>query len=211
MSGMKYRQTLSRRDSTAFALLFLMPWLGVPLLIWRKKTLGVDILVYDYLILVAGAAIYAALWTTGQQTLIRFVGATVGSMCVGTFLLIIEEARVAKWSIKIGNHPFVVLLLGGSLPLVFYQIVSLMRGGPVECSRDMRISVVAVAIVTACFLIGARALTSNRTLLDGYFEEFPDNEVVYLVAGLATIAMVVIWPTFNESIPSLSSIFGCMW
>lgn len=155
MTGkMRYKQDLSLRENIFFVLLFLLPWLGILLLIMRKRNITrTQVFVHDYLLLVTSVLFWAFFFSTTNGILLALVVAALGSLCFATFLLLIEECRMARWSVSVGGVPIVVWLSAIVLPVMFFQLAILMRNIPVgnvaECPSEMRTAgvVVLLAIV----------------------------------------------------------------
>jgi hypothetical protein len=207
-SKVKYREDLSLRENLSFVLLFLLPWLGILLLMMRKReATKTNVLLYDYFLLLTSLLLWLFLFATTNGLLLALAAATLGSLCFATFLLVVEECRIAKWNITVGNIPIVIWLAAVILPALFFQLASLMRGDSLvstaECSLSMLRTGIVVLIVIGQLLITAKSSVSNASLLQGYFDEFPDNEVLYLLACFLGAAMVIVWPFFNKGVPNL--------
>jgi len=148
---------------------------------------------------------YFFLTTNGLA--LPFAVAALGSLSFGTFLLVVEESRVAKWSVSVGHAPIVVWLMAIILPIVFFQLANLMRNSAIAdvnaCTEKTRIASIVILAVVAEFLFAAKTLVCQGSPLRDYFEEFPDNEGTYLFASLLGIAMVLAWPLFNNNAPNV--------
>ena len=204
---MKYKQDLSISENTAFVFLFLLPWLGILLLIIRKKALKhAPILILDYLLFIICVLYWAFLFLTTEGVVLAIVVAALGSMCFGMYLLLIEECRMNKWSITAGGAPVVVLLHAVLLPLLSFDIASAMRNVPAErlpeCSGEIKTAGIFILAVIVQFLVATKAFASSPSLLSDYFDEIPDNEGLGLLLFFVGVIAVVVWPLINENIPN---------
>lgn len=204
----RYKLDLSLLENVSFVFLFLVPWLGVLLLILRRKRLGhPSISVHDYLFLAVSFLLWWFFFSATNGLLLALAVAMVGSMCFATFLLIVEESRMAKWSITIGGVSAVIWMAAVVLPVMFFELANMMRnvpfGNAAECSGVIRTAGINILLVIGLFLSGARAFVGNASLLQGYFDEFPDNEGIYLVASFLGLIAVITWPLMNAAIPNL--------
>lgn len=205
---MKYREDLSATENTAFVLLCVLPWLGILILVWRKyHRPGGFVTIHDLLFVLLSAVLWGFHFQFTDGVFLAVLTAAVGSLCYAVFLLLIEESRTASWSINVGRIPLVATIAAVLLPLVFTQLAGLIRGKTVTdmtgCSVEMQIGGVAVLLSIVEFVVSVRPLTKGLSMLDGYFDEFPDNETMYLIAFFVALIVVIVWPLTNQNVPNV--------
>ena len=203
----KYKQDLSLSENAAFVFLFLLPWLGIFLLIIRKKTLKhMAASIHDYLALVVSILYWGFLFSIVPGVLLAVVVAALGSLCFGMYLLLTEESSMNKWSITVGGVPIVILIYAMLLPLLSFDVASVMRNVPVShlsiCNGEIHTAGIFILIVIVHFVVAAKSFVSGTTLLSDYFDEIPDNEGLGLLLSFFGLIAVVIWPLINENVPN---------
>ncbi|GMQ90007.1 MAG: hypothetical protein BMS9Abin10_0349 [Gammaproteobacteria bacterium] len=206
-SKVRYRQDLSPSENTAFVLLFLLPWLGILLLIFRKNRLGNGILVHDYLLFVISLLYWLFLFSITDGVLLALAVAALGSLCFAMFLLLVEECRMNKWSMTVRGVPVVILIYAVLLPLLSFDVASEMRNVPAEhlpkCAGEIQMVAILILTVIGQLLVAAKAFVASPSLLSGYFDEIPDNEGLGLLLSFFGVIAVVVWPLVNENVPNL--------
>lgn len=211
----RYRKDMSPKENIAFVLLFILPWLGIVFLIGRKlRTYKSTGQLSDYLLAAASGLFWVYLFSTADGVLSALVAATLGSMCFSVFLLVIEECRMAKWGAAAFSTPIAVMIMAIILPAIFFQLSGLAGNLPIsritECTRDMRAAGAVLVLSVAALLFSGRSCVSRVSLLSGYFDELPDNEVAYLGVSVLGVVAVIAWPHVNSDVPNVLRIIACV-
>lgn len=207
----KYNEELSASENTAFVALFFLSWLGILLLILRKKKITrKSVLLHEYLLFIVSFLYWFFLFMTTEGVVLALTVAALGSLCFGTYLLFIEESHMNKWSITVRNTPIVIMLLAILLPIIFFDLAGMMRnipaGDATKCVGEIRMAGIMVLAVIIHFLFAAKTFLSNQSLLSNYFHEIPDNEGIFLILSIFGFIAVITWPHFNENVPNFTTL-----